>query len=193
MLNIRLNTFETNSSSVHTLVLCERDFWDIKLNKLNDLTEIKYGNPLIIKGQDFGRYPEPIKFSVKDKVDYLWTAIINIYYNYDYTNKKIICLDEEKVEWWKKHILKWLPKNSKLIVPNYIYEFPWIDHVYELKNFVKELEKEPAYIGCLLFDDNSFIDVGGDEYPNFAYAFLPREQSKIIHMPGGYSFYIKGN
>ena len=193
MINIRRGLFETNSSSVHTLVLNTQDYWDYKLDKDKYQKNLdKWGYKSIkVECGNYGRVPQPILYTIKDKADYLWTAIIEQYCKYDWKKRVYKIVNNKKIDWWQKEMLSWLPRESSFVFPS---EDPLIgiDHSYALKNFIKELEEKPAYIACLLYDDGSFIDIGGDEYPNFAFAFLTRIEGKIIPMPGGYSFYIKG-
>lgn len=193
MINIRRGLFETNSSSVHTLVLNTQDYWDYKLDKdkYKKYIDKWWHGPIKVECGYYGRSPQPILYTIKDKADYLWTAIVEYYCNYNWDTHEYKIGNKEKIDWWQKEMLFWLPNNSRFAYPDK-NAIIGIDHSHSLKNFIKELEENPTYIACLLYDDNSFIDIGGDEYPNFAYAFLPRVEEKIVPMPGGYSFYIKG-
>ena len=193
MINIRRGLFETNSSSVHTLVLNIQDYWDYKFDKDEYQKNLdKWGHkPIKVECGYYGRVPQPILYTIKDKADYLWTAVIEQYCNYDWKKRVYEIVNNKKIDWWQKEMLSWLPRESSFIFPSKD-SIIGIDHFYALQNFIKELEENPAYIACLLYDDNSFIDIGGDEYPNFAFAFLTRIEGKIIPMPGEHSFYIKG-
>ena len=199
MIQIRNSIFETNSSSMHALCIAMDDFYRTEIPEYK--TWRKTAKPLNIVGGDYGRSPRKPLVELEEKANYLWTAVLNFYseYHWDMNDNYrtfYTCLDETKLSWWKEQILKELPENSTLkdYYDEYdVVDFPWIDHNDELENFIKACENQPQYIHCLL-DDESFIEISGDEYPNFITAFLPRSEGEIIIMPGGrYAIYLKGN
>lgn len=191
MIQIRQGIFETNSSSTHTLCISKANYWENYWENNKSFKEWrKYAKAMCIKGGYYGRSPQKPLVSLQEKVDYLWTAVVGTYYTYDWKKGIYIESNSDKIAWWQKQILKELPNNS-------YFDFPvsseiGIDHVSEMYNFIKECEKDPRYIHCLL-DDDSFIEVSGDEFPNMTYAFLPRIQEKIFSMPGDYAVYVKGS
>ena len=201
MIQIRNSIFETNSSSTHALCISMNDFYRLEIPEYYKQWR-KQAKPLNIIGGYYGRSPQKPLIELEEKANYLWTAVLNFYSNYncyrvEENHYKIFytCSDEDKLAWWKEQILKELPENSTLkdYYDDYdIIDYPWIDHNDKLKNFIKACEDQPQFIHCLL-DDESFIEISGDEYPNFITAFLPYNEEQIINMPGQYSVYIKGN
>ena len=196
MIQIRKSIFETNSSSMHALCIAMDDFYYTENPTYKEWR--KTAKPLNIVGGEYGRTPQKPLVELEEKANYLWTAVLNFYsdYHWDTKNKRsyYTCSNKEKFKWWKEQILNELPENSTL--KDYYDEydaidFPWIDHSNELENFIKACEKQPQFIHCLL-DDNSFIEISGDEYPNFITAFMPYNE-EIIMMPGRYAIYVKGN
>ena len=198
MIQIRKSIFETNSSSTHALCISTDDFYRFQTPEYKQWR--KQAKPLNIVGGYYGRSPQKSLVELEEKANYLWTAVLDIYSNYhwDNENKKsyYTCTDKEKIEWWKEQILNELPEGSTLKDDYYdkydSLDFPCIDHAAQIENFIKTCENDPRYIQCLL-DDESFIEITGDEYPNFITAFLPYNEEQIINMPGRYSVYIKGN
>ncbi len=190
MIQVRRNIFETNSSSMHALCIDMSEFW---YNEHESYFQSwrKHAKPIHITGGDYGRCPIAPLIELEDKTNYLWTAVVDEYYQLNYHNNEIVCIDKQKIEWWKDKILEELPIGSTFEKITY-KNFPWIDHCSELHNFIKRCEENPRYIHTLL-SDNSFIEISGDEYPNFISAFLPHNEEEIIQMPGNYAFYIKGN
>ena len=63
-INIRSNVFETNSSSVHTIVFHKTDF----SNVLDDTY-------MEIHGGYYGRCPELPLTTIEERLNYLWTAV----------------------------------------------------------------------------------------------------------------------
>ena len=190
MIQIRQGIFETNSSSTHALCISTEDYWKNNENSKYFKEWRKQAKAICIKGGYYGRSPQKPLVSLQEKADYLWTAVVGTYYTYDWKKETYIESNPDKIAWWQKQILKELPDNSYFDFP--ISSEIGIDHVSEIYNFIKECEKDSRYIHCLL-DDNSFIEVSGDEFPNMIYAFLPRIQETIFSMPGNYDVYVKGN
>ena len=191
MIQIRQNTFETNSSSTHAICIDTSDFWANQKDKNYFSIWRKEAKPICVKRGDYGRCPEKPLITLQEKVDYLWTAVVDIYYDYNWDTREYLEGNPEQIKWWKEKILDELPRGSYF--KEVCDDGCWgIDHAQNMRNFLIACEKEPRYIHCLL-DDNSFIELGGDEYPNMIFAFLPRVEECIIPMPGKYSVYIKGN
>lgn len=189
MINIRSNMFETNSSSMHALCINTEELWKDPREDVYFQSWRKTHVPITIKCGYYGRAPQAPLTSFQEKIDYLWTAVVDAYYCFYPEFKEA---DHEKIEWWKEQLLQLAPLGSSFaeIESDKYWEFG-IDHVANLYNFIDECEKEPRYIRALL-DDESFIEVNGDEYPNFMFAFLPRIEDHLFDMPGRYSVYIKG-
>lgn len=198
MIQIRNSIFETNSSSTHALCMSMNDFYRLEIPEYKQWR--KQAKPLHIIGGEYGRSPQKPLIELEEKANYLWTAVLDCYSKFHWDNENnrsyYTCTNKEKIEWWKQQILNELPENSTLKDDYYdkydSLDFPWIDHAAQIENFIKICENDSRYIHCLL-DDNSFIEISGDEYPNFITAFLPHNEEQIINMPGRYSVYIKGN
>ena len=62
--NIRSNVFETNSSSVHTIVFHP-----------TDITNVVCIDSMKIEGGQFGRSPKFPLTTIEERLNYLWTAI----------------------------------------------------------------------------------------------------------------------
>ena len=190
MIQIRKNIFETNSSSVHALCISRESLWPDEVDKKYFEEWRKEHKPICIHRGDYGRQPMATLYTFEAKINYLWTAVVDCYYCFYPELKEG---DPEKIQWWKEQLLSIAPINSyfKDVEEEHKNEWCGIDHSYNIRNFLKECEKNPKYIFALL-DDNSFIEVTGDEYPNFIYAFLPYIQEELYTMPGGYDVYVKG-
>lgn len=188
MIQIRHNTWETNSSSTHALIIDLSNYWGNK-DYLKEWRE--HARSFTITGGDYGRSPRKPLISLEEKVNYLWTAVVDTYYSF-YPDYRVIEENKQIVNWWKEKILENCPKGCDFIELNED-NFPWIDHAAEIENFVKECEKDERLISCLL-DDESFIEISGDEYPNLIYVALPKNQEQLIYLPNPrYAAYIKGN
>jgi len=189
MISIRNNIFETNSSSMHALCINREEIWKDPREDTYFQSWRKTHNSMIIKCGYYGRAPQAPLTSFQEKIDYIWTAVVDTYYQFypEFKEK-----DLAKIGWWKEQLLQLAPLGSFFaeIDSDRCWEFG-IDHAGNIRNFIDECEKEPRYIRALL-DDESFIEISGDEYPNFMFAFLPRIEGHLFDMPGRYSVYIKG-
>ena len=189
MINIRHGLFETNSSSVHSLVIHKNDW----------LNESYCTKSYVIKGGYYGRSPQLPFDDIEGKLNYIWTMVEGLYgWDYDY-NKSI---DKKNFKWE----LKIRNPEKYLLWQNMLYEIcpniklvpispgNWdvgIDHVYELENFAKEVEKNPELLKYLLLS-YSWISVAGDEYPSWE-NLLPYPWGKLTKI-NDYTFvYMKGN
>ena len=183
MINIRQNTFETNSSSVHSLVVFHEN-WESAYN-------YTYDKEMTIKGGMYDRCYPKVLATLQDKLSYIWTAIISLYCDYNYETKQII--PEDSYFYWKKVLQK--------IVPNVIFIFPefrdsiWIDHCGALGNFFDECKENNQIMKDLILEDNSFIIVEGDEYCMMIAAFYPdywTNEEKLVKLNNNYKIYVKG-
>lgn len=190
MIQIRKNIFETNSSSVHALCISKESLWLNDADKKYFESWRKDHKPICIHRGDYGRCPMATLYRFEDKINYLWTAVVDCYYRFYPEFKED---DPEKIQWWRKQLLNVAPINSYFKDVKEEEQNGWygIDHSDNIRNFLEECEKNPRYIFALL-EDSSFIEVTGDEYPNFIYAFLPCIQEQLYTMPGRYDVYVKG-
>ena len=194
MFNIRNGLFETNSSSVHSLVVCKDDWFD---DKYIDKT------PYIIEGGYYGRCPQiPIE-STEGKLNYIWTMVNNLWgLDWDaYKDEEGNWIPEEKrtthyinesrFHRWEQKLHKMFPKAKFVMIPAGDYEYG-IDHVYNLKQFANDMENHPELLRYLLFS-YSWIEVTGDEYANWP-CILDYPWETLTEINNGMDvIYIKGN
>jgi len=193
MIQIRTGLFETNSSSVHSLVIRKDDWFDD--DKCID------NNPYIIKGGYYGRCPQPPIENIEDILNYIWT-MVNDLWGLDwaaYTDKDGNLLSEKPVHYinkarfykWKNNLQKMFPNAEFVTIPAGDYNYG-IDHVDSLEKFANGLEEHPELLKYLLFS-YSWIDVSGDEYANWA-STLPYPWEEFVEINNGNDvIYIKGN
>lgn len=186
MLNIRQNMFETNSSSVHSLVIYHED-----LDRSFFNYQIKY--PMTIKGGYYGRGYPKILATRQDKLNYIWMAIVYLFCKFDFDLEKIEHSDDSL--YWME-ILKEIAPNATFIVPQFEDYDKGVDHCGNLENFFKECKKDNQILKDLILEDNSFIIVEGDEYCMIIYAFYPdywTNEEELIDLRKNYKIYVKGN
>lgn len=194
MINIRNGAFETNSSSVHSLIIRKDEWFD---DKCVDNT------PYIIKGGYYGRSPQiPIE-NTEGKLNYIWT-MVNCLWGLDWDSYK----DEEgnwipeeertthymngsRFKRWKRKLQKMFPKTQFIDIPAGNYDYG-IDHACSLEQFADDMENHPELLKYLLFS-YSWIEVSGDEYANWP-CMLPYPWEELVEINNGRDvIYIKGN
>lgn len=194
MINIRKGVFETNSSSVHSLVIRKDSWFD------NDCID---NTPYIIKGGYYGRTPQiPIE-STEGKLNYIWTMVNNLWgLDWDaYKDEEGNWIPEEertahyvngsRFKRWKRKLQKMFPKTQFIDIPAGNYNYG-IDHPYGLEQFADDMENHPELLKYLLFS-YSWIEVGGDEYANWP-CLLDCPWEELVEINGGVDvIYIKGN
>lgn len=186
MLNIRRNTFETNSSSTHSLVIYHED-----LDKNFFNYQIKY--PMTIDGGYYGRgYPKVLAMP-QDKLNYIWMAIVDLFCNFDFDSEKIEHSDESL--YWIKVLNKIAPY-ATFVIPRFGDYNKGVDHCGNLENFFKECKKDNQILKDLILESNSFILVEGDEYCMIISTFYPDyyfNEEKLVDLRKNYKIYVKGN
>lgn len=182
MFNIRKGVFETNSSSVHSLVIKKDDWY-------SDSTDDK---EYIVTGGYYGRSPHIPLETTQEKLDYIWTMVDGLFGKQcvDWKNRVYDYIDKERWEKWKQMITKICP-NAKLIEPEIDNWDIGIDHVQELDKFADAVEKDPRILRYLLLS-YSWIDVTGDEYANWP-GILPYPYYELTNINDWTLLYIKGN
>jgi len=143
MLQIRLNVFETNSSSTHSICVAK----DGNSIKLPEKVDFKFG--------EFGWEHDTLQ-SIDEKASYLYTGIVNHYHQINDT-------PEDYIE-YIKNILKDLGVEAifqKKSTGGY-WESGYIDHGYELTEFLDDLRKDRTKLINFLFSPLSYIITGND-------------------------------
>lgn len=134
-ISTRSNVFETNSSSVHAIVI----------NKQNMATN--NGSIVVVKPGDYGWEYEEYR-TPSQKINYLWTAIVD---------------SKENLDSWKEYLKEALNlSDGVMFIDEPEDEFSgYVDHVEELKDFLKEMRKNPDLLNKFIFGD-SYIVTGND-------------------------------
>lgn len=136
MINIRKGCFETNSSSTHAICLQKSDKLNIPERLFFCLGEF---------GWDEGVLSSPYELA-----SYLYTAILC---NYE---------DKKEIASWKNWISDVLKKHGcdcKFEDPDGYY---YIDHSYELEEWLKQIRRSEKKLLRLLFGVDTIIITGND-------------------------------
>lgn len=133
--SVRNEVFETNSSSVHAIVV----------NKQN--MAINNGSIVVVKPGDYGWEFEEYR-TPSQKLNYLWTAIVD---------------NKENLDSWKEYIREALNLSEGV---TFIDESEdtlsgYVDHAEELKDFLKDMRKDPDLLNKFIFGD-SYVITGND-------------------------------
>ncbi|MBQ6482717.1 MAG: hypothetical protein IJI45_16535 [Anaerolineaceae bacterium] len=173
---IRRGCFETNSSSVHAIII----------QKQNVKPYLYEGQILFIEHHDFGWSPE--YFSEPSTLaSYYCEWLIHSSY------------DEDKGK-WKKRITERLNNFADIMYKNGVtVDFPedyirfngwgglvegYIDHVSELDEFFEPMEHHEKRLLTYIFGPENYIETGNDNSDN-AYPSMDN--------PEGTDLYVKGN
>ena len=178
MRQIRKSLFETNSSSTHAVVvtkemLCETDYKEF----------FSYG------GYCFGRCESHIVDTLCNKLAYVYIAVADLIHwkdnevmtrHPDYTKEDFINtvieisrkhFEEPEEEWMKRTAFN--EENLKRFF-NEIDELSkkydaYVDHVEDFvdNGFFERIITDKEFLERLLFDEESYITVGGDEYRGY--------------------------
>ena len=152
-IKIRSNVFETNSSSVHTIVFHP-----------TEMANVVCTDYMKIEGGQFGRSPKFPLTSIEERLNYLWTAIWDIYiesFNYK-TQEYESNFDELK--WWKDAIHLYCP-NAILynLEDDGSWNFPFVDHAGLVEPLLAAMKKDISLLKYYLLDPNGYIIISGDE------------------------------
>ena len=166
MKQIRLNVFETNSSSTHS----------IAITKNNNI--IDYLDTINFKFGEFGWENDTLS-SVDEKASYLYTAIIN-YASYpdDYLKYLENTLNEFNIN----SVFEEKSESS-------YWDNGYIDHGNELFEFLNDLKNDKTKLINFLLSPLSYIITGNDNSDTYD------EEDKIFEnlQPDEYWIYYKGN
>ena len=159
-IQVRKNIFETNSSSIHSLVIGNNNE-----NIYENLpTEIHFN------GGEYG-WENEVYNDIENKANYLYTGIVK--------NNLV----DELVPKIKDILSKWnitpiFQETNKKMYNNEEYDefkhgYYYIDHSYDLQDFLNTVCNNEELLMNFLFSDGSFIETGNDndddEWIDFKY------------------------
>jgi hypothetical protein len=143
-IQIRKGLFETNSSSVHSIVIG------------NNGEDIHKGLPTTLEfyGGEFG-WEHEIYDDPSSKASYLYTSIINCQSEIDVedTLKRI---KEILEKWGIKAVFEELDKNNNFM------GFSYVDHAYDNIELIKKLISDEDLLMNYLFSTGSSVETGND-------------------------------
>lgn len=152
-MQIRSNVFETNSSSVHTIVFHP-----------TEMSNVVNTNIMKIKGGQYGRCPQEPLTTIEERLNYLWTAIWdNCIEGFNFSTDKYET-NWDEVKWWKDAIHLYCP-NAILydLVDDGGWDYPYVDHAILMKPLMEAMKKDILLLKYYLLDPNGYIIVTGDE------------------------------
>lgn len=158
MINIRKNIFETNSSSTHAICVAKENDYTIPAN-------------LYFTFDEFG-WENRTYYLTEELASYLYTAICTI-------------LERDKSEEYKNYIYETLAKYGcecsfeEAKYGRYGCEKGYIDHGYELKEWLDALRHSEKKLLRFLFSPDSFIITGNDNTDTFDDTVEDTDFSKV--------------
>ena len=151
---VRKNTFETNSSSTHAICIATE-------------SKVIYPSSLHFELDEFGWEWDTLA-SPERKASYLFTAIV--YTNEDESRKKLP-IDEWYEIHWIKDVLAYHGVEATFQDPpweksnysdGYFLGYGYIDHGWELKDFLNDVLCDQELLVRFLFSYDSYILTGND-------------------------------
>lgn len=188
-IKIRSNVFETNSSSVHTLVFHKTDMQNV----IDD-------TPMDIRGGSYGRLPQFPLTSLYDRLNYLWTAIWEANIKYVKVNTEWIkVLNKEEIQWWKDAIHLYCP--NAILYDLKDEDWYGVDHATLLENLLSAMKTDISILKDFLLDPDGTIYIDGDEFYEDEVPFnrndLPHvgwvNSEQLIEFKPDSFVYVKGN
>lgn len=169
---VRSNMFETNSSSVHAIVVNPSDV----LPEANEIKDLYF---------ELGEFGWEVKVyqTTRERASYLWTAICRN------------CTEEERYRWcaYLDEVV-----NSKYPDVKLDFQQPkdddfyYVDHVSDLDEWLRDFRDNPEHILIFLFGEHSEIRTGNDNgYDDDNGTYI--SESPDTDVPEGYRVYVKGN
>jgi hypothetical protein len=163
---IRSGVFETNSSSVHSLVWHNSSKWDEPIAKIAHFTVFPHY---------YGRMPSAPLTTRQERLSYLWTAILENACEYkEAIDENGDCHYVEYIDWdfitkWTDTLKEYLPHVTFFIPDKMNIENNWdydigIDHVGLLDNLLAGFEEDKQALQDFIYDANGYILISGDEY-----------------------------
>ena len=142
MKQIRKSVFETNSSSVHAIVIHTDEAID-----LSEVTTINFSF------DEFG-WSNDKYYSVQNKANYLWTGI-NSYYNYS----TVLDIKDRIESWFYEDKISC---NFSEEIENRYWPQGFIDHSEDLDEFLNWVLESKENLYQFLFTSGSFVETGND-------------------------------
>lgn len=182
MFSIRKGTFETNSSSTHSICIAQ----NVELDEIPEKITID------LDDYEFG-WEVRKRTDMYDKLAYLFLGILDVYDSLELVGKAIDTLLNQlyeigvrKVNFEINKASIWTYDNNKSKFVR--LEYSYIDHGNELLEMVEDLLSNTELLKYYLFTDKSFIITGND---NSDYS----RADEISKDKLGYEFiqYYKGN
>ena len=157
-LAIRMGMFETNSSSVHSIVIAEGFSGDIDYNRYWSC------------GGMFGRYDKEVLDDTASKLDYLWQAILDISSDVDSGE------GPGSIDRWREIIGQFLPEATlEIEYDSQGFLKGYIDHGGEYWDMLCQMESDTGLVGRYLLNPQSRVFMSSDEdyekpdYPDCEY------------------------
>lgn len=178
---IRKNTFETNSSSVHTICIAKEPANNFQ------------GSKIFFELDDFGW-----EFASVNRADYLYTAIMTSCKTEEYLDKLKAILDKNNITYGFMKP-KYYDDENKYISNG------GIDHSYELEEFLETILNNEDMLLRYLFNRNSAVYTGNDNSDGFwryQTAFQGFKQgydddgyfiNNPYHNEDKFDYFVKGN
>lgn len=169
MINVRQNVFETNSSSMHSICIAKQNNYDIPSTLHFGFGEFGWENRIL--------------YSTEAKASYLYTALL------DFVDSD----HKDEFEDYKNYIYKTLGDNGcDCDFADVHYDkYGWcddgyIDHGYELREWIYMLRHSPKKLLRFLFSPDSFIITGNDNGDTYYETVAETDFSNVEK-------YVKGN
>ena len=163
---MRKGTFETNSSSVHSIVI------DVGSSPA-PRSDIEF----LCDGGEYG-WGYDCLASPSELASYLWQAVCCLCES-EYYDK------DEAVTFWTDAIHEWLPNAEIEYVGNRNGYDRYIDHASELIDLLEQFKDDDILLGCYLVNSGSFVEIYNDNEDDF--------RDEFSYPEGNYIFYEKGN
>lgn len=178
---IRKNTFETNSSSVHTICIAKEPANNFQ------------GSKIFFELGDFGWAFESV-----NRADYLYTAIMTSSKTDEYLDKLKAILD-------KNDIIYGFAKPKYYDDEHRWIENGGIDHSYELEEFLEVIMNDEDMLLRFLFNNDSAVYTGNDNsdgYWRYETAYQGFKEARTddgeyidnsYHNEDKFDYFVKGN
>ena len=172
MIQVRKSLFETNSSSTHAVVVHKHSD-----NKVEPVTEYLDDNNFL-----FGRQLLRILETITEKFAYAYIVVKDMseYKKTPNDVKKFLDIffkvakpyfDVEINEFDHNFVIteQYMHKLIKLLNKKIEKADAWVDHIedFETNGFYDKLISDEDFVRRLIFDEESYITIGGDEYQGY--------------------------
>lgn len=148
--NIRLSTFETNSSSCHSIVVKNGSY---QKRDYEAFLSHSWYDPIIIKGGEFGTFVDEYD-SPYDKLSYIWTCLLN---------------RKEDLGWWEAYLYQALGLDATVVQFDYDCGVDcYVDHAEEKTELLTRLSEDEDFLRDFVFGDSRIItgnDYSDEEIP----------------------------